>query len=97
MIPKLPTKNPYTSAHGYFDEDEPMETEEEKHAKAALGVNNSEMLPDNDCFEGSEHGPQEPSKLVVIKKQRQMGLDGLEFPLLREIKILQEMHHPNIV
>jgi len=96
MIPKLPSKNPYTTAHGYYD-DEPMETEEEKVAKAALAVN-EEMLPNNDCFEGAEHGPHEPAKLVVIKKQRQvMDLNGLEFYLLREIKLLQELNHPNIV
>ena len=36
--------------------------------------------------------------LVAIKKQKiVMGLDGLEFSLLREIKLLQELDLPNIV
>ena len=62
--------------------------------------NNDALLPDNAMFEGSEkenQGDKEENKeqqqpkrqLVAIKKQKNIiGLDGLEFTLLREIKLL---------
>ena len=39
-----------------------------------------------------------PAKYVAIKKQRKViGDAGLDFSLLREIKILKELNHKNIV
>ena len=82
-------------AAAYYDDDK-KENEIDPAVKKEL-TNNENLLPDNNQFEGQEAA--EERRLVAIKKQKNVqGLDhGLEFSLLREIKLLQELNHPNIV
>ena len=57
-------------------------------------------MPDNEAFKdkADPEGERKTKCLVAIKKQRNISsLDGLEFSLLREIKLLQELKHENIV
>ena len=44
------------------------------------------------------HPPPPPSSIVAIKKIRLRSIsEGLSMEAIREIKILQELHHPNVV
>ena len=57
-------------------------------------------MPDNEAFKDKADLEEKRATkcLVAIKKQRQISsLDGLEWSLLREIKLLQELKHDNIV
>jgi serine/threonine protein kinase len=100
LIGMLPLVNPYNNAAAYyFEEDEgPKDTPEEKQAKEELRQR-ERVFPENEEFANSKVDTSQ-GKLVAIKKQKRVvGIDdnGLEFYLLREIKLLQELDHPNII
>lgn len=98
LVGQLPVVNPFTRAAAfYFHEDErPQETTEQKQAKAKLSER-EKVFPQNEEYKGTKVDPAQ-GKLVAIKKQKNLiDIDGLEFSLLREIKLLQELNHPNIV
>lgn len=111
MVAKLPDSvtNPYKKmSHSYFDDydedgnERKQDDDLDPKVKEEL-QNNQVILPENHIFEGEvkKDETSETKKkrhLVAVKKQKNiMGLDGLEFSLLREIKLLQELNHPNVV
>ena len=68
-----------------------------------LQIDNN-FMPANDQFENNAKAKEDGADsgktkiLVAIKKQKNINsLEGLEFTLLREIKLLQELNHINIV
>lgn len=104
LISQIPESemNPYRKANfGYFNEGE-EEEQMDPDLRQKLQINN-DFMPQNGQFEDQkqeqEGEPQVKKKcLVAIKKQRNISqLEGLEFTLLREIKLLQELDHVNIV
>jgi serine/threonine protein kinase len=93
-------------SHSYFDEyDEDGNKKEDNAIPAELKEelsNNQAILPENTMFEGKINEEEKeavaPKIFVAIKKQKDIiDLNGLNFSLLREIKLLQELNHPNIV
>mmetsp|Transcript_11308 Transcript_11308/g.19035 ORF Transcript_11308/g.19035 Transcript_11308/m.19035 type:complete len:208 (+) Transcript_11308:313-936(+) len=111
MINKIPEKiiNPYRQMnHSYFDDYDMDGNEKKDEEKIDPEIekelnDNEAILPDNSIFEGAldkekvEEGPKKP-RLVALKKQKNiLDLNGLNYSLLREIKLLQELNHPNIV
>lgn len=93
-------------SHSYFDEyDEDGNKKEDNAIPTELKEelsNNQAILPENTMFEGKINEEEKeavaPKIFVAIKKQKDIiDLNGLNFSLLREIKLLQELNHPNIV
>lgn len=82
--------------HSYFDDQKP-EDQIDPVIQKELN-DNSKILPENHIFEAKEGESSVTPSLVAIKKQKNiLDLNGLNYSLLREIKLLQELDHPNIV
>jgi hypothetical protein len=90
MIGRIPEKllNPYRNINNYFDDLEDDLQRIDPSIEQALS-NKQAMLPDNEIFEEAKLDSSDSPKYVAVKKQMNlMGVGGLEYSLLREIKLL---------
>ena len=107
LVGKIPSSesNPYKKLNSSYLADYDMMDEDKRpeamDPKLREELSNKDaLMPENNKFAGQADIDKKPEKkrLVAIKKQRNISsLDGLEFSLLREIKLLQELNHVNVV
>eukprot|EP00347_Sterkiella_histriomuscorum_P013854 403363111 len=96
-------KNDYEEYNQQQDKDGDTQMKDEEQKQALQVLENKQVLfNQNEAFEGvqiqAQDGNQE--QLVAIKKFKLNSFNernGIPFTALREIKILQELNHPNII